>query len=99
MEACPVGVMVEIEAYSPNDPACHGYRHRSPLNGSNFGQLHWFYAYFSDGIHHCENVLSDRVNGAFLSAVALRDEPERIAAGPACWHVFSGLIAVMTAVR
>ena len=45
-----------------------------------------FYVYVSYGIHHCVNVVTDRVrsgaNGVLLRAVALPDEPERIAAGP-----------------
>ena len=79
------GVVVETEAYSQDDPACHGYRRRSPQNETLFGEPGRFYVYVSYGIHHCVNVVTDRAdwaNGVLLRAVALPDEPERIAAGP-----------------
>ena len=47
------------------------------------------FMYVSYGIHHCVNVVTDRAdwaNSVLLRAVALPDEPERIAAGPTCWH-------------
>ncbi len=79
------GVIVETEAYSQDEPACHGYRRRSPQNETLFGPPGRFYVYVSYGIHHCVNVVTDRdnwANGVLLRAVALPDEPERAAAGP-----------------
>ena len=79
------GVIVETEAYSQDDPACHGYRRRSPSNETLFGEPGRFYVYVSYGIHHCVNVVTDRAdwaNGVLLRAVALPGEPERVAAGP-----------------
>ena len=79
------GVIVETEAYSQDDPACHGYRRRSPSNQTLFGEPGRFYVYVSYGIHHCVNVVTERsdwANGVLLRSVAMPGEPERVAAGP-----------------
>jgi DNA-3-methyladenine glycosylase len=79
------GVIVETEAYSQAEPACHGHRRRSPGNETLFGEPGRFYVYVSYGIHHCVNVVTDRAdwaNGVLLRAAALPGGPERGAAGP-----------------
>ena len=79
------GVVVETEAYSQDDPACHGYRRRTPSNETLFGEPGRFYVYVSYGMHHCVNVVTDRsdwANGVLLRAIAMPGEPERVAAGP-----------------
>ena len=73
------GVIVETEAYSQDDPACHGYRRRSPQNETLFGEPGRFCVYVSYGINHCVIVVTDRgdwANGVLLRAVALPDEPK-----------------------
>lgn len=80
------GVIVETEAYSQEEPACHGHRRRTPSNETLFGEPGRFYVYVSHGIHHCVNVVTDRsdwANGVLLRALALPQEPDRVAAGPA----------------
>jgi len=80
------GVVVETEAYSQEEPACHGYRRRTPSNETLFGEPGRFYVYVSYGIHHCVNVVThkaDWANGVLLRALALPGEAERVAAGPA----------------
>jgi DNA-3-methyladenine glycosylase len=79
------GVIVETEAYSQAEPACHGHRRRSPSNETLFGEPGRFYVYVSYGIHHCVNVVTDRAdwaNGVLLRAAAVPGGPQRIAAGP-----------------
>ena len=61
------GVIVETEAYSQDDPACHGYRRRTPSNETLFGEPGRFYVYVSYGIHYCVNVVTGRAETALLA--------------------------------
>ena len=79
------GMVVETEAYSQNERACHGFRSRTKRNSTLFGPpAHW-YVYLTYGIYHCVNCVTgsdDWANGVLLRAVTIPEESPRVAAGP-----------------
>ncbi len=80
------GVIIETEAYSQEEPGCHGHKRRSQSNETLFGDPGHFYVYLTYGIYHCVNIVTDRKNyasGVLLRSIALPGEDERVAAGPA----------------
>ncbi|MCR8539536.1 MAG: DNA-3-methyladenine glycosylase [Prochlorococcus marinus CUG1439] len=79
------GIIVETEAYSQEDEACHGYRKKTQSNQSLFGKPGTFYIYKSYGIHHCLNIVTDKENfasGVLIRAVFIPRKNERLASGP-----------------
>ncbi len=79
------GIIVETEAYSQEEEACHGYRKITESNKSLFGKPGTFYIYKSYGIHHCLNIVTDKENyasGVLIRAVFIPKKNERIASGP-----------------
>ena len=79
------GIIVETEAYSQEEEACHGYHKMTESNKSLFGESGRFYIYKSYGIHHCVNIVTDNENfasGVLIRSIFVSERNERIASGP-----------------
>ncbi len=78
------GMIVETEAYLPNDPASHSFHGRTKRTDAMFGQPGTLYIYLIYGLYHCLNIVTERENfGAAVLIRALEDlDHEHDMSGP-----------------
>ena len=79
------GIIVETEAYSQEEEACHGFNKKTSANQTLFGEAGLIYVYKSYGIHYCLNLVTDKNNyasGVLIRSVFINHEEERVASGP-----------------
>ena len=90
------GLIVETEAYGPDDPAMHAYRRRTSRNQVMFGPAGRVYVYQIYGSYHSLNIVTDQdgtASSVLIRALQLESVPpwidpqqetktHRIAAGP-----------------
>ena len=79
------GIIVETEAYSQEEEACHGFNKKTKANQTLFGEPGLFYVYRCYGIHYCLNLVTDKNNfasGVLIRSVFINQEQERVASGP-----------------
>lgn len=64
------GIIVETEAYTQNDPACHAFKGKTPRASTLFKDAGLAYVYLIYGMYHCLNAVTEPYDTA--GAVLIR---------------------------
>lgn len=65
------GIIIETEAYTSDEPACHAYRGKTKRTEALFGPVGHAYVYFIYGNHYCMNIVA-REKGCPAGGVLIR---------------------------
>jgi DNA-3-methyladenine glycosylase len=93
------GRIVEVEAYSSDDPASHTFRGPTKRNGVMYGPAGFLYVYFIYGMHYCVNIVTGPEGdgqAVLLRAVIVDGVAPRLTNGPAKLCRFLGIDMAQT---
>lgn len=96
------GRIVEVEAYSSDDPAAHTFRGRTKRNDVMFGPAGHLYVYFIYGMHYCVNIvtgLPDDGQAVLIRAVIVDGVDPRLTNGPAKLCRYLGIDMALNGAR